>query len=141
MKKLAQTVLVVGVGIIFAMSIMGCGEQNAAAKDFDVKKHQLIAAENIQLKQQLEQRAKELDNCLQEKKDMEKKFQDDVAELAKGALEDFEKSVKLQEENEKLKSEIKELQKESERLEGEISRLKEGIEESEEEPNSMLLPL
>jgi len=117
MRRLAQTVFVLGAGIVFIMSIAGCEEQNLS----DTKKSRLIAAENMELKKQLELSDKELDNCLQEKKAIEEKAQKDLEELATISLQDFEENINLKEENKDLKAKVDELQKENETLKGEIN--------------------
>ena len=119
-------VLVVAVAVIL---IAGCGQQEPPS----VKKSRAIAAENIELKKQLEHRSKEIEKlkeqhdkeikkqekllaqCLQEKETWKKKSKQNIRKQVKGVLDVImEENVKLREENERLKAQIKELQKEPE---------------------------
>lgn len=126
MKKPAWKVLVLAFGTA-VMLIVGCGQQEPPS----VKKSRAIAAENIELKKQLEHRSKEIEKlkeqhnkeikkqekllaqCLQEKEAWKKKSQQNIRNQVKGVLDAvMEENTKLREENEKLKAQIKELQKE-----------------------------
>lgn len=117
MKRPAHKTLIVAVGIVFGiMLIAGCEEEekNASASTTDVKRSRLIAIENAQLKQQIEemkkasakeiQRQKELlDKCEREKVALEEMSSKGVEEYMKDLIEP------LAEENLKLKEEIKTL--------------------------------
>jgi len=114
MKRSGQIISVAWV-ILAVLSMAGCEEQNKPATESEVKKHQLIAAENMQLKQELEQykaqivSQKELiDKCLEEKKASEEQMQKTIDEMANDALRDFEELVSLREQVEKLKQNLEE---------------------------------
>ena len=60
MKKSFQKVVILAVGIV-VMLIAGCDEeQNLSSTKSAVKKHQLIATENMRLKKELERRDTEI---------------------------------------------------------------------------------
>lgn len=131
MEKLALKSLILAVAVVFAVSVAGCGEQNEVVTE----KHRLIAAENIELQRQLEQRDREikeqkelLEKSLEEKRVLEEEANKHLEEVLGSLLKDFGDNVKLQEESKKLKGEVEELQKENERLKGEIKQLKEEVE-------------
>ena len=114
MKGLAHKTLIVAVGFMFGfMLIAGCEEEenNASASTSDAKRSRLIAIENAQLKQQIEEmkiaRAKEikrqkelLGRCEKEKAARE--------EMSSKGVEEYMKDLigPLAEENQKLKEEI-----------------------------------
>ena len=119
-------VLVVGAAM---MLIGGCGGQQEPPS---VKKSRAIAAENIELRKQFEQRSKEIETlkeqhseqfdtqakllaaCHQEKETWKKKAQQNIRDQVKGVLDTvMEENVKLREENKDLKAQIEELQKET----------------------------
>jgi len=126
MKGLAQKTFVLAVGVV-AMLIVGCEGQELPS----AKKSRLIAAENMQLKKELEQRSEEierlkelhdrqmkeqeelLEKCLQEKEAWKEKSRQNVRNQVKGVFDAImEQNVKLRQENEKLKAQIEELKKE-----------------------------
>jgi regulator of replication initiation timing len=109
--------------------IAGCGQGETPS----VKKSRAIAAENMALKKQLKQRSSEIENLkeLHDKKIKEQqkllaKYQQEnetlrlkskrnVRNQVKGVLDTvIEENAKLRQENEKLKTQIKELEKEPE---------------------------
>ena len=115
-------VLLVGAAV---MLIGGCGGQQAPPS---VKQSRAIAAENIELKKQLEQRTKEIETlreqyseqldkqekllaaCQQEKETWKKKAQQNIRDQVKGVLDPvMEENLKLREENKELKAQIEEL--------------------------------
>lgn len=120
MERPAKRAFVLAAAVVLAMLIAGCGEQNSA----NVKKHRLIAAENIQLKKALEQSEKELEKCLQEKKSLEERLQASIQYLSRTHMEE---SQKLREENQSLKSQTKMLQ-------AQIAQLKKQLKELRERP-------
>ncbi|MHC4509653.1 MAG: hypothetical protein ACYTAO_11950 [Planctomycetota bacterium] len=126
MKGPAQKIFVLVVGVA-VMLIGGCGGQEPPS----VKKSRAIAAENIELRKQLEQRGEEieklkarhgeevkkqqnlLEKCEQEKQTWKTKAQQNIREQVKGVLDAVvEENVRLREENQALKAQIEELQKE-----------------------------
>jgi len=128
MKRPVQKALVLAVGVV--VLIAGCG----APEPPSVKKSRLIAAENRQLREELEQRSKEIEKlkerhdremkeqeevlakCLEEKETWKKKSQESIRDQVKGVLDVVvEENAKLREENEGLKAQIEELQKEPNR--------------------------
>ena len=126
MKRPVEKALALAVCVVVIL-VAGCGQKEPPS----VRQSRAIAAENMQLKKQLEQRAKEIEElkglhgkqmkeqkealakCLQEKEDWKTKSQQNVREQVKGVLDAvMEENSKLREENEKLKAQIEELQKE-----------------------------
>ena len=126
MKRPARKafVLLVGVGMVL---IAGCGGQQASPS---VKQSRAIAAENIELKKQLEQRNKEIETlkaqhseeikkqtsslaaCQQEKETWKNKAQQNIRDQVKGVLDAvMEDNTRLREENKELKTQIEQLQK------------------------------
>jgi len=116
-------VLILGIAIILTI---GCGPQEPP----NVKKTRVIAAENIELRKQLDRRNKEIEmlkeqyeketkaqkkllqECLQEKEDWQNKSRQNIRNQIKGVLDTvLEENAKLREENKQLKSQIAELQK------------------------------
>jgi len=145
MKESAYKTLVLAVGIIFSiMLIAGCEEEEKISDTMtetpDAKRSRLIAVENVQLKQQIEelkdqharalQRQKELndkerqrqqrqlDSCLQEKK-----IQD---EISNKGIENYMQNIvgPISEENTKLREEIETLKAQIEKLKKELEELK-----------------
>lgn len=121
MKRPGQKVTVLAVGIVLViMLIAGCDEQNVP----NTRMSRLVAAENIQLKKQLDKREAEierqkklLEKCQQEKKTLEKQLQEDLEGLTGVLFESFgEESARLQEENKNLKAQVEELEKELEEI-------------------------
>lgn len=113
--------------IVFAVVLtIGCGPQEPPS----IKKSRAIAAENIELRKELDRRSKEIEKlkaqhseeineqkellqtCLQEKDAWKKKSQQNIRNQVKGVLDTvLEENKKLREENSKLKAQIEELQK------------------------------
>jgi len=128
MKRPVQGALILAVGVV--VLIAGCGQQASP----NVKKSRAIAAENIQLRKQLEQRSKEIEalkeqhgkeikkqekllaECMEENETLKKKSQQNIRDQVKGVLDAvMEENKKLRGENEKLKAQIEQLTAESER--------------------------
>jgi len=128
MKNTFRKALVLVVGVAVTL-IAGCGQKEPP----NVKKSRLTASENIELKEQLKQSSREierlnelhdekiteqknlLEKCQQEKETWKKKSQQNIRDQVKSVLDTVvEENAKLREENEKLKTQIKELQKEGE---------------------------
>jgi len=124
MKIAARKIFVLAVCVV-VMLIVGCAEQAPPG----VKKSRLIAAENMQLKRELEQRSKEIERlkelhnresrkqekilaeCVQEKDSWKQKARQNVKNQVKGVFDAvMEQNAKLREENEKLKAQIEKLQ-------------------------------
>jgi regulator of replication initiation timing len=118
-------VIVVSVAV---MLIGGCGGQESP----NVKKGRALAAENIELRKQLEQRSAEiekltqrhgeeikkqqslLEKCEQEKLTWKTKAQQNIRDQVKGVLDTVvEENARLREENQAFKAQIEALQKES----------------------------
>ena len=126
MKKPAQIAVVLAVAVV--MLIAGCEEQSLS----NTKKSKLIAAENIQLKKELEKRDREIeeqkklvDKCLREKKGQEDKTQEKVEELMGLIFESFgEENKELRKENENLKAQVQQLEARIKQLETELEELK-----------------
>jgi hypothetical protein len=108
------------------MLTAGCGPQQPP----NVKKARAIAAENIELRKELERRnsqietlkeqygeeletqKKRLKTCLQEKEELKEKSRQNIRDQVKGVLDTvLEENRKLREENIRLKAQIEELQK------------------------------
>jgi len=125
MKVPAGKVIVLVVSIA-VMLTTGCGPQEPP----NVKKTRVIAAENIELRRQLDRRNKEIEllkeqyqketkaqkkllqECLQEKEEWQNKSRQNIRNQVKGVLDTvLEENTKLREENKQLKSQIAEIQK------------------------------
>ncbi len=127
MKRPVQKafVLAVGVALMFAA---GCGETQAPSE----KKSRLIAAENIELKKQLAQRAgeieglksqhageikrqeKKLADCRKQTEDCKKELKQDIQGKVNDVLAvAMEEITKLRAENETLKAQIEQLKAKS----------------------------
>ncbi len=125
MKKAVRKgfVLVVSV-VIVIMLIAGCEEQQLPS----AKKSRLIAAENMQLKKELERRSEDIERlidlhdreikrqeellakCLEEKETWKKKSRQNIRNQVNGVLDAImEQNAKLRRENEKLKAQIEQL--------------------------------
>jgi hypothetical protein len=108
------------------MLTVGCGPQQPP----NVKKARAIAAENIELRKELERRnnqietlkeqygeeleaqKKRLKTCLQEKEELKEKSRQNIRDQVKGVLDTvLEENRKLREENTRLKAQIEVLQK------------------------------
>jgi len=126
MKRPARKafVLLVGVGVVL---IAGCGGQQAPPS---AKQSRVIAAENLELRKQLQQSNKEIEAlkaqhseeikkqasslaaCQQEKETWKKKAQQNIRDQVKGVLDAvMEENTRLREENKELKAQSEELQK------------------------------
>ena len=125
MKEITRKKVVLVVGIVFViMLVAGCEEQNISNTKSNTKKSRLVAAENGQLKKQLEQRDREiekqkglLNKCLKEKKVLEEQSQQNAQVLVDELFKSFgEENTKLRKENEKLKARVQQLEKEIEEL-------------------------
>jgi len=111
---------------IAVMLTIGCGPQEQP----NVKKTRVIAAENIELRKQLDHRNKEIEmlkqqyeketkaqkkllqECLLEKEEWQNKSRQNIRNQVKGVLDTvLEENTKLREENKQLESQIAELQK------------------------------
>ena len=124
MKRAARKIFVLAVCVV-VMLIVGCGQQEPPG----MKKSRLIAAENMQLKRELEQcnreieKLRELHNkeikkqeellakCVREKDSWKQKARQNVKNQVKGVFDAvMEQNAKLREENKKLKAQIEKLQ-------------------------------
>lgn len=115
MKRWTQKAVILAVGVVI-MLIAGCEKENP------------LANENMQLKEQLEQRDKEIEKqkellakCLQEKEVLKENSQKNI----RGQVESIlvvvmEENVKLREENDKLKTQIEQLEVHVQQLEKEL---------------------
>ncbi len=115
MKRPAKKIFTSAViAALVVISIAGCDQQNAANK-----KSRIIAAENIQLKKELEQRDKELqeqrlllEKCRADNKALKKKSVEETKELIDKIFKKrTEGTRKTREENDNLKLQIEELKK------------------------------
>jgi hypothetical protein len=110
MKKVTPILIVLTVFLLVFVLNSGCEEvQNQP----DVRKSKLIADENLrltkelqQLNRQLDEEIKMLEGCRQEQVMFEKELDDVTTLLMRELNECREKSLQLQEENEKLKAKI-----------------------------------
>jgi len=121
MKKAVQKISVLAVGVVI-MLIAGCGEQSPS----NTRRSRLIAYENRQLKEQLEQLGREIEEqkillakCLQEKEASEEQLQ----KSGKAQMENLLRSVtkensKLHQTVERLKAQVEQLKEELEKLRG-----------------------
>jgi hypothetical protein len=132
MKVPARKMLVLVAGIAVVLTI-GCGPKEPPS----IKKSRAIAAENIELRKELDRRSREIETlkeqhgkkldeqkkllaeCLQEKEDWQNKSRQNIRNQVKGVLDTvLEENTKLREstgrltaENTRLKAQIEELQK------------------------------
>jgi hypothetical protein len=125
MKVPARKTLVLITGFAVVLTI-GCGPHEPPS----VKKSRAIAAENIELRKELDRCNKKLEilkedygkevkeqkerlqKCLQEKEALKEKSRQNIRNQVKGVLDTvLEENTKLREENAKLKTQIKALQK------------------------------
>ena len=122
MRRQTKKTLVLAVGIaLVIMLIAGCEEEQRISS---TKRSRLIAQENMQLKKDLDNRNRKiekqkelLDECMQEKKVLQKESKRNIQEQVKGVFDAvFEENIKLREENKKLKAQIEKLKKELEEL-------------------------
>ena len=129
MERTVRKEFILAVGIcLIAVLIAGCEEQNLST----AKESKLIAYENRQLKEQLAQQEKKieeqsrlLEECQQRKEVLEESFEDELDVRAGEILEFFAQVDKqLDEENNELKAQVKELQAQVSKLEQELKRLK-----------------
>ena len=116
MKRWTQKVIILAVGVVIMLTA-GCEKENP------------LANENMQLKEQLEQRDKEIEKqkallvkCQQGRKDLEERIEEDIKGLTENALKDLEEIGRLREENAKLKSQIEQLETHVQQLEKELKK-------------------
>ncbi len=124
MKKAVRKGFVVAISVVVVMLIAGCQEQQLPSE----KKSRLIAAENMQLKKELERRSKEIEGlkelhdreiqkqekllakCLEEKETWKEKSRQNIRNQVNSVVDALmEQNAKLREENEKLKAQIEKL--------------------------------
>jgi len=124
MKKAVGKGFVLVVSVVVVMLIAGCQEQQLPSE----KKSRLIAAENMQLKKELERRSKEIEGlkelhdreiqkqekllakCLEEKETWKEKSRQNIRNQVNGVVDAImEQNAKLRQENEKLKAQIENL--------------------------------
>ena len=129
MKRIARKAAILAVGVVI-MLIAGCEKQSISKSH--IRKSRLVAVENKQLKEQLEQLDKEikkqkelLTNCLQEKKALEEKPQKNT----KARMEHLLKAVvgrnkQLHAKNKNLKTQISLLESQIEQLKNELAEIK-----------------
>ena len=127
MKDQARKVFVIAIGFV-AMLTAGCGQQEPPG----VKQSRAIAAENIELRKQVErlnqeiERLKErhekdikeqqklLTQCRQDKESWKKKARQNIRSQVEPVLDTvMDEIAKLREENTKLKAQIEQLQQEA----------------------------
>ena len=120
MKWFIRKEVILAVGIVVIMATTGCEETNLS----NIKKHRLIAAENLELKKklgqcdkELEQQKKLLEEYMQGEKALEGQSQKGIQDVMDSFLKDIaEENAKLHEENEKLKAQIIQLEAELKEL-------------------------
>ena len=119
MKDLIQKMLATAVCAIILVSITGCEEEQ---KISNPRRDRVLAAENIQLKEQLQQSKERISKCSEEKREMKKWHKQKLDELTKVMVVPLlDKKKALQDENERLT-------KENDKLKGQIEQLKEKLE-------------
>jgi len=125
MKVPAIKALIIIAGFVVMLST-GCGQPEPPS----VKKARAIAAENMELRKELQRLNKEIENiqarhgkeldeqekllaeCLKEKEALKEKSRQNIRNQVKGVLDNvLEENKKLREQNTKLKAQIKQLQK------------------------------
>jgi outer membrane murein-binding lipoprotein Lpp len=130
MKGTAQKVFIVAAGVIVFVLIAGC-QESATGGPTDAKKSRLIAAENRELKKELEQRGREIEKlkelhskeikrqegllakCQEEKKLWQDRADENIkAQVSEVSTVVLEQNSKLREDNENLKSQIEKLKTE-----------------------------
>ena len=103
---------------VLSLFLAGCQEANTTSDTTEeVRRHRLIATENIQLKEQLAQKdakiadlTDEIAKCEQEKQALQKRADQELQESIEGILGSvMDKNAELQKENDKLKGEIEQL--------------------------------
>ena len=117
MNNITKRIMIWSACIVFVMVLaVGCEEENSSGSSSDIRKHKLIANENRQLKEQLKQCEKEIqeqkglvEECQQEKDSLDQEWQKKSNKRGKNAIKDFEKMIQLMEENKKLKEQIEAL--------------------------------
>jgi hypothetical protein len=129
-RTLSPNVLVLLCTCVLTLTT-GCGQQSTGSiteEPPSVKKARAIAAENIELKKEIDRLSKELEIlkehhyteineqkdllqiCLQEKDALKKKSRQNIRDQVKGVFDTIlEENKKLREENSKLKAQIEEL--------------------------------
>ena len=122
MKRWTQKAVILAVGVVIMLTA-GC------------EKEKPLANENMQLKEQLEQRDKEIEKqkellagCLRGKKDLLEdlsgKPQEKFGSMVNGMLKNVsEENIRLREENAKLKTQIEQLEVHVQQLEKELKKI------------------
>jgi len=127
MKRQVQKGFVLVISIVIFMLIAGCEEQSLTG----TKKCRLLAAENIQLKKQLNERDTEIEKQKEqlEKYQQEKKAQEEAAYPINPEFVEFiiGENARMMEENEALLAEVESLKQELEELK-EKPKLPQGLE-------------
>jgi len=123
MRKKTQKLFVLIAGLVSITLAGGCKEGNLS----NTKRVRLIAAEKVQLKQDLVQCHKEIEEQKklfakfeQEKKDSEGRLEDALIDMSTTNFQDAEKIKKLEEENNNLKAQIESLKKQLQDLKPKI---------------------
>ena len=133
MKRTVRKEFVLAVGsCLIAVLIAGCEEQNLST----AKESKLIAYENRQLKEQLAQQEKKieeqgglLEECQQRREVLEERFKEEVDAGISEVVEIFGRANReLLRGNNKLKAQVEELQAQVSELEQELKRLKPPVE-------------
>jgi len=117
MRKSARKPVILAVGVALIMAAAGCQEEQKIPND---KKSRFVAAENIELRKQLQQREKEIENqkqllaqCEQDKKLLQEKSTKYAEDLIRIALTTIgTQTKKLRQDNESLKMQIEKLKAE-----------------------------
>lgn len=129
MERTVRKEFILAVGIcLIAVLIAGCEEQNLST----AKESKLIAYENRQLKEQLAQQEKKieeqgrlLEECRQREKILEGRFREELDAEVSEMMDIFgQANRELNEENNELKAQVKELQGQVSELEQELKRFK-----------------
>lgn len=134
MKKAVRKGFVLAVSVV-VMLIAGCEEQELQS----AKKSRLIAAENMQLKKELERRSNDIEElkelhgkeiekqeelfakCLEEKETWKEKSRKNIRNQVNGVLDAImEQNVKLREENKRLKAQVEQLEAQAKKLEKKV---------------------
>lgn len=138
MKKAIRKGFVLAVSVVVIMLIAGCEEQQQQ----NAKKSRLIAAENMQLKKELERLSNDIEElkelhgkeiekreellakCLEEKETWKEKSRQNIRNQVNGVLDAImEQNAKLREKNEKLKAQVEQLEAQAHQLEKKVEEL------------------
>ena len=108
MKKTAHLIIILLIGSV-ALITTGCQGQNSS--DINLRKNRLLAAENLQLKNDLAQCKSEIAKLQNEKTAAEKDCENKINMIMDFTSDQNQKTETLTQENENLKKQLAELKK------------------------------